>query len=198
GPAAGPPAPADRRRRPRRPGPGPSRGPRRARRPRAGPHRRPGHPASPGPTGRKKGAPGRRCPHCRKLAWDKGRVARTVLTAAGAAALARLSLACPRCPHRLYPLDQRLGVTGFVSPQAQRLLCLAGASWSFDRAAALLAEFCGLRTCDQTVRAACHQEAAALADWLHADPQAGAAFPAAPGEVEFQADGTMVNTTAGG
>src|SRR5262249_45065362 len=95
-------------------------------------------------------------------------------------------------------LDQRLGVTGFVSPQAQRLLCLAGASWSFDRAAALLAEFCGLRTCDQTVRAACHQEAAALADWPHADPQAGAAFAAAPGEVEFQADGTMVNTTAGG
>src|SRR5262249_5188055 len=144
-------------------------------------------PCKPRPNRPKKGGAGPPLPHCRKLAWDKGRVARTVLTAAGDVRLERLYLACPRCPHRLYPLGQRWGATGFVSPQAQRLLCLAGASWSFDRAAALLAEFCGLRTCDQTVRAACHQEAAALADWLHADPQAGAAFAAAPGEVEFQA-----------
>jgi hypothetical protein len=36
-----------------------------------------------------------------------------------------------------------------------------------------------------------------LADWLHADPQAGAAFAAAPGDIEFQTDGTMVNTWEG-
>jgi hypothetical protein len=133
-----------------------------------------------------------------KFAWDKGRIGRTVLTAAGDVRLQRLYLACPRCEHRAYPLDQRLGITGFVSPQAQKLLCLAGTSWSFDRAAALLVEFCGLRTCDQTIRAACHQEAAPLADWLHNDPQAGVAFAAAEGAVEFQTDGTMVNTTADG
>jgi hypothetical protein len=75
---------------------------------------------------------------------------------------------------------------------------LAGASWSFDRAATLLADFCGLRTSDQTIRAACHQEAGPLADWLHSDPQAGAAFAGATGAVEFQTDGTMVNTTADG
>jgi hypothetical protein len=33
-----------------------------------------------------------------------------------------------------------------------------------------------------------------LADWLHADPRAGAAFAAAEGDVESQTDGTMVNT----
>jgi hypothetical protein len=33
-----------------------------------------------------------------------------------------------------------------------------------------------------------------MADWLHADPQAGAAFAAAEGDTEFQTDGTMVNT----
>jgi hypothetical protein len=77
-------------------------------------------------------------------------------------------------------------------------LCLAGTSWSFDRAAQHLAEFCGLRTCDQTIRAVCHEEATRLADWLHGDPQAGVAFAAAAGAVEFQTDGTMVNTTADG
>jgi len=77
-------------------------------------------------------------------------------------------------------------------------LCLAGTSWSFDRAARHLAEFCGLRACDQTIRAACHEEAEPLADWLHSDPRAGVAFAAAGGAVEFQTDGAMVNTTAHG
>jgi hypothetical protein len=36
-----------------------------------------------------------------------------------------------------------------------------------------------------------------LADWLHAAPPAGAAFAAAAGDVEFQTDGTMVNTGDG-
>jgi hypothetical protein len=89
-------------------------------------------------------------------------------------------------------------VTGLVSPQARKLLCLAGASWSFDRAAEHLLQFCGLRTCDQTIRAVCHEQAGQLAEWLHTDPRAGAAFGAAAGEVEFQTDGTMVNTTTQG
>jgi hypothetical protein len=133
-----------------------------------------------------------------KFAWDKGHIPRTVLTAAGDVCLNRLYVACPRCPHRAYPLDQRLGITGFVSPHAKKLLCLAGTSWSFDRAAEYLADFCGLRTCDQTIRAVCQEQAEPLADWLHSNPQAGVAFAAAAGAVEFQTDGTMVNTTAHG
>jgi hypothetical protein len=106
-------------------------------------------------------------------------------------------LVCPRCRLSRYPLDDRLGLTGFISPQAAKLLCLAGASWSFAGAARLLAEFCGLRTCDQTIRAACHREAGWLADWLHTDPRAGAAFAAADGDIEFQTDGAKVNTRVG-
>lgn len=90
-----------------------------------------------------------------------------------------------------------MGVTGFVSPHARKLLTLAGASWSFAGAAAHLAEFCGIRTCDQTIRAVCHQEAGLLADWLHGDKAAGAGFAAATGDVELQTDGTMVNTWEG-
>lgn len=107
-------------------------------------------------------------------------------------------MACPRCPHRVYPLDQRLGITGFVSPHARKLLSLAGTSWSFDQAAEHLAEFCGLRVCDQTIRAVCHEQAGQLADWLHTDARAGAGFAAADGALEFQTDGTMVNTVADG
>ena len=90
-----------------------------------------------------------------------------------------------------------MGVAGFVNPHARKLLTLAGASWSFAGAAAHRAEFCGIRTCDQTIRAVCFEEAGLMADWLHHDPAAGAAFAAAAGDIELQADGTMVNTWEG-
>jgi hypothetical protein len=112
--------------------------------------------------------------------------------------LRRLYLACPRCDRSAaYPLDDRLGVAGFLSPQAQRLLCLAGASWSFDRAAANLKEFCGLTACDNVIREACRRHGGALRRWQREDPAASAAFRAAGGDVEFQTDGTMVNSYAG-
>jgi hypothetical protein len=98
---------------------------------------------------------------------------------------------------RRCPLDDRLGVCGFVSPQARKLLSLAGASWSFAAAARHLKELCGLATCDQTVRQVCYQEAGLMAGWLHAAEAAGAAFAAAAGDVEFQTDGTLVNTWEG-
>lgn len=104
---------------------------------------------------------------------------------------------CPRCGCSRYPLDNRLGIEGFVSPHARKLLSLAGASWSFAGAADHLAEFCGLSTCDQTIRTVCFEEAGLLADWLHADPTAGAPFATAAGDIEFQTDGTMVNTWEG-
>jgi hypothetical protein len=95
------------------------------------------------------------------------------------------------------PLDERLGVTGFVSPLAQRLLCLAGSSWSFDRAAALLKEFCGLLVCDNTIRAVCQQHGGAARPWQRDDEAAITPFRQASGDVEFQTDGTAVNTTGG-
>ena len=36
-----------------------------------------------------------------------------------------------------------------------------------------------------------------MADWSHTDPAAGAGFAAASGDLEFQTDGTMVNTWEG-
>lgn len=51
--------------------------------------------------------------------------------------------------------------------------------------------------CDNTIRAVCHEHGGAMRDWQRDDPQAAAAFRAASGDVEFQTDGTSVNTTAG-
>ncbi len=103
----------------------------------------------------------------------------------------------PACGTSHHPLDDRLGVGGFVSPAAPRLVCLAGASWSFDRARADRKEFCGLSVCDPTIRAVCHEHGGAMRNWQRDDPQASAAFRSAGGDVEFQTDGAMVNTTGG-
>jgi hypothetical protein len=88
-------------------------------------------------------------------------------------------------------------VAGPVSPHAQRPPCLAGASWSFGRASANLKELCGLSVCDGTIRPVCQEHGGAMRDRQRGDPAAAAAFRAAGGDVEFQTDGTMVNTTAG-
>ena len=76
-------------------------------------------------------------------------------------------------------------------------MCLAGASWSFDRAAANLTEFCGLTVCDNTIRAVCHTHGGALRGGQRDAPAAARAFRDAGGDVEFQTDGTSVNTTGG-
>jgi hypothetical protein len=51
--------------------------------------------------------------------------------------------------------------------------------------------------CDNTVRRVCHEHGGAARDWQRDDPAAARAFRQAGGEVEFQTDGTAVNTTAG-
>lgn len=104
---------------------------------------------------------------------------------------------CRQCRLGSHPLDERLGIEGSLSPQAQRMLCLAGASWSFDRAARHLKELCGLSVSDNTVREVCQQRARLMALWQREAPQAHEPFQQAAGEIEFTTDGTMVNTWEG-
>lgn len=51
--------------------------------------------------------------------------------------------------------------------------------------------------CDNTIRAVCHDHGGRARDWQRDDPAAATAFRTADGDVEFQTDGTAVNTTAG-
>jgi hypothetical protein len=111
--------------------------------------------------------------------------------------LRRAAFACRACAARAHPLDERLGVDGLVSPQAQRLLCLVGAEWSFERAARMLRELAGVAVCDNTVRKVCDRHGGLIRAWQREAPEAGATFREAEGDVEFQTDGTSVNTTAG-
>lgn len=103
---------------------------------------------------------------------------------------------CPRCGVTAYPADSRIGLDGFLSPQAQRLACLAAATWSFDIAAERLDEMAGIRLDDETIRRHVHSTAARRTEHRDAHPPR-AAFAAASGEVEFLTDGVMAPTRDG-
>jgi hypothetical protein len=94
-------------------------------------------------------------------------------------------------------LDDRLGLDGRYSPTTQRLICLAGASWSFDVASERLEELCGLLVSDTTIRELSQRQGALMLAWQRDDPKAVEDFRQEQGDVEFTTDGTSVNTTEG-
>ena len=113
--------------------------------------------------------------------------------------LSRLHLVCvsPACRDSVQPLDDRLGLTDSLTEAARRLLGLAGASWSFDSASRHLKTFCGLDASDEFIRKVAEAAGKKLAVWMDEAPGATEAFKTAPGEAEFETDGTAVNTTEG-
>lgn len=111
--------------------------------------------------------------------------------------LRRVYFVCRQCRLGEHPLDVRLGVIDSTSRQAQRLLCLAGSSWSFDRAAQHLREFCGLSVSDNKIRDVCQRHGVAAAAWQRETPEAHEGFRNATGDIEFSTDGTSVNTWEG-
>ena len=111
--------------------------------------------------------------------------------------LSRVYFECLPCHQYGYVADDRLGVDGRYSHQAQRLICLAGSSWSYDVSSERLADFCGLRVSDTTIREISQQHGAEANEWLRTEPEAVRPFREADGEIEFTTDGTSVNTTDG-
>ena len=113
--------------------------------------------------------------------------------------LARLHLVCisPACRDSVQPLDDRLGLTDTLTEAARRLLGLAGGSWSFDSASRHRKTFCGLDASDEFIRKVTEATGKKLSVWLDEAPEATEAFEQAPGEAEFETDGTAVNTTEG-
>lgn len=119
------------------------------------------------------------------------------MTSAGEVRLSRVYLRCVRCRTGGFVLDERLGISGRYSPNAERLMCLAAASWSYDVSSERLAEFCGLSISDAAIRAHAQQRGADMLDWQRTEWAAVAEFRDAPGVVEFTSDGTSVNTIDG-
>lgn len=118
-------------------------------------------------------------------------------TQAGDISFTRVYFRCVRCQTGGYPADERLGLEGRYSRNAQRLICLAAGSWSYDLAAERLYELCGIRVSDTTIREVSQERGAQANAWLRTDPAAVQEFRQAGGDVEFTTDGTCVNTTEG-
>ena len=86
--------------------------------------------------------------------------------------------------------------TAILTRQATRLVCLTGGRLAFAGAAGILTACCGWTVSDETIRLACEGQSGRIAEF-NATPAAAAKFSQAAGEVEFQLDGTTVNTTEG-
>ncbi len=119
------------------------------------------------------------------------------MTGAGWIDFSRLHLACisPACRDSAQPLDDRLGLTDSLTEAARRLLALAGGSWSFDSASRHLKTFCGSEVSDEFIRRVTEAAGKERAVWMADAPEATEAFEKAPGDAEFETDGTAVNTT---
>jgi hypothetical protein len=109
----------------------------------------------------------------------------------------RAYFTCYACGEGGYPLDGRVGINGYLTRQAVRLACRAGARHSFAEAEEQLAEMCGWHISDERLRQACHEEARRIAQWQAENPAATEAFPKATGAIEFQTDAVKVNTDTG-
>jgi TorA maturation chaperone TorD len=119
------------------------------------------------------------------------------MTALGAVVLWRAYFSCRGCRLGGYFADRSLGLEGFLTRQATRLVCLLGAQQSFAVAERLLAECCGWKVSDERIRQACQAEAAPITAFRADSPAVAAAFAAAAGDIEFQTDAAKVNTTGG-
>ena len=119
------------------------------------------------------------------------------MTALGAIVLWRAYFACRSCGLGGYFADRLLGLEGFLTRQATRLICLLGGRNSFAVAEYLLSECCGWKVSDEKIRQACQAESARIVDFRATSPAVTEAFTAAPGDVEFQTDAAKVNTTGG-
>ncbi len=91
-----------------------------------------------------------------------------------------------------FPADELLGLDGFLTRHARRLVTLAGIEHSFARAQQVLAEFCGWGVDDEVIRQTTHAEARRVAEQR---PERNDA--AAEGEIEARIDAGKVNTLTG-
>ncbi len=88
-------------------------------------------------------------------------------------------------------------MAGARTRQAERMVSLAGASWSYDLAHRYLDELAGLKVSAGTVRKVCQREAERVPTWQANSPAAGETYRKTPGKNEFEIDGTCVNTSDG-
>jgi hypothetical protein len=134
---------------------------------------------------------------CGHRARNKGRRSRSVVTAVGKVALARIYQACGVCNNAGFPADAVLGLDGFVTRRASRMICHVGVSDSFDRGERTLRELMGWSIDAETVRRLCHAEAAKCRENQAERREVAKKFEKAAGAQEIQIDAGKVNTETG-
>ncbi len=119
------------------------------------------------------------------------------MTALGLIVVWRVYFACGACGLGGYFGDGLLGLEGYLTRQATRLVCLLGGRHSFAAAEQLLKEWFGWKISDERLRQACEAESSRIADFQANSPVVTQVFAEAAGDVEFQTDAAKVNTTEG-
>ena len=119
------------------------------------------------------------------------------MTALGLVVLQRTYFACLVCSLGGCFADALLGLEGFLTRQARRLVCLLGGQISFAEAERLLNDCCGWKVSDEQVRRTCQAEARSMANFRANSPLVAEAFTDAAGDIEFQTDAAKVNTAEG-
>ncbi len=87
------------------------------------------------------------------------------MTSSGEVCLSRVYFRCVACGNGGFAADWRLGIHGRYSVEAERLVCLAAASWSYDVSSDRLEEFCGLKIGDTAIREISQRRGAAMNAW---------------------------------
>jgi hypothetical protein len=119
------------------------------------------------------------------------------MTALGKVVLGRAYFACNGCGLKGCFVDRIVGLQGYLTRQATRLVCLLAGQNSFAVAERLLAACCGWKVSDETIRRACREEAKPIAAFRADSPAVSETFASAAGDIEFQTDAAKVNTTEG-
>jgi hypothetical protein len=95
-----------------------------------------------------------------------------------------------------FPADATLGLDGYLTTQAKRLVTRVGVGQSFAKASQLLRELCGWTVEEEVVRLVTHATAKRATATRPARTDA-TRFGAASGATEVQVDAGKVNTTGG-
>ena len=85
------------------------------------------------------------------------------MTALGAVVVWRAYFACRACGTGGYLADAWLGLEGYLTRGATRLICLLGGRSAFAVAERLLIECLGWKVSDETIRRACQAESSRIA-----------------------------------
>ena len=120
-----------------------------------------------------------------------------MLTALGPVVIGRVYFACKPCGLGGYFVDRFLGLEGFLTRGATRLVCLLGGQRSFADAEQLLKECCGWKVSDERIRQACQAESPRIVAFRNDSSVIAETFNKAVGDVEFQTDAAKVNTAGG-